>query len=42
LFRVAPTQALAYQAGDVLLVAIVAAIYGEIAAVIWRGAPEGS
>ncbi|MCW2286802.1 hypothetical protein M2323_004607, partial [Rhodoblastus acidophilus] len=32
----------AYQASDVLLVAIVAAIHGEIAAIMWRVAPEGS
>ena len=31
-----------YQAGDVLLVAIVAVIHGEIAAIIWRVAPEES
>jgi hypothetical protein len=29
-------------AGDVLLIAIVAVIHGEIAAIIWRVAPEGS
>jgi transposase len=32
----------AYQSDDVLLVAIIAAIDGEIAAIIWRVAPEGS
>jgi transposase len=32
----------AWRAGDVLLIAIVAVIHGEIAAIIWRVAPEGS
>ena len=32
----------AYQADDVLLLAIVAVIHGESAAIVWRVAPEGS
>jgi hypothetical protein len=31
-----------YQSGDVLLIAIFAVIHREIAAIIWRIAPEGS